>query len=330
MTEATSRGRAGTAFVIATRNRSDDLVTTVRSLVEQTVLPSELCIVDSGDSTPARPEIEALCAGAGLPLDYMHPAPVGLPLQRNLGIDRTVGDPVFLIDDDVWLDPRCHEELVAEYERRGPEVGGIRPEMLEVKLPMRFTHIYARLFGIGGWWPRNTGRVRTSLFAEFVSEARDVIEVECFPGSFMSYRRAVFEHDRFDEALAGYAYKEDIDFSFRVSRNFVLLQTPRAKYRHFMTRSERLSVHEVQRMLFVNHAYLHRKLMPQTVRSRAALWWAFLGVFLLGVGKAAKDKDIGWATGPLAGAIDALRGREPAPARSAAPPPTSSPGAPAD
>lgn len=316
--------------MIATRNRSDDLLTTVRSLVEQTLLPSELCIVDSGGSTPARAEIERLCKTVGLPLDYVHPAPVGLPIQRNLGIDRTSGDPVFLIDDDLWIDPRCHEEIVREYERHGPEVGGIRPEMLEVKLPMRLTHIYARLFGIGGWWPRNSGRVRTSLFAEFVSDANEVIAVECFPGSFMSYRRAVFERERFDEALAGYAYKEDIDFSFRVSRSFTLLQTPRAKYRHFMTRSERLSVHQVQRMLFVNHAYLHRKLMPQTVRSRAALWWAFLGVFLLGLGKAVKDRDLGWATGPVAGAFDALRARGPVPARSATPPPTTPPDVPAD
>ena len=49
----------------------------------------------------------------------------------------------------------------------------------------------------------------------------------------MSYRRGVFEHERFDESLAGYAFKEDIDFSYRVvKRGYVLVQTPRARIVH--------------------------------------------------------------------------------------------------
>src|SRR6186997_1364200 len=120
------RKRAGSSFVIATRNRPDYLRDAVESLVGQTVLPEELCIVDSSDETPARPDIEALCADAEIRLDYVHPAPRGLTLQRNVGIGRTTGDPVFLIDDDVWLDPDVHEEILAEYERWGRELGGVR------------------------------------------------------------------------------------------------------------------------------------------------------------------------------------------------------------
>ncbi len=79
---------SNSSFIIATRNRPKELVVTVRSLVEQTVLPGELCIVDSSEETPARAEIEKLCSKAALPLDYHHPAPKGLTIQRNVGIDR--------------------------------------------------------------------------------------------------------------------------------------------------------------------------------------------------------------------------------------------------
>ena len=65
---------------------------------------AEICVVDSSDETPARGEIEELCRDAGIELGYVHPAPRGLTIQRNIGIDRTHGDPVFLIDDDVLLD----------------------------------------------------------------------------------------------------------------------------------------------------------------------------------------------------------------------------------
>ena len=302
-------GSAPSAFVIATRNRPDDLVRTVKSLVEQTVLPAELCIVDSSDDAPARPQIEALCAEAGIALDYHHPAPRGLTIQRNIGVDRTQGDPVFFIDDDVWLAPDCHEQVLAEYERWGDELGGVRATPLRPARPSRLTIAYRKLFGIGGWWPENSGRVRAGFYAEGISEAAGVRKVEYFNGWFMSYRRKVFEHERFDEALAGYAYKEDIDFSYRVSRRFVLVQTPRARCDHLKSPSARMNSHHLQRMNLANQFYLHRKLMPQDLRHRAALWWALVGLFIINLGKAVQTRDAGLVTGLVAGALEQARGR---------------------
>ena len=119
ITENIDPRRAGSCFVIATRNRPDYLLTAVRSLVEQTVLPQEVCIVDSSAEAPTRAEIETLCANVGLRLDYMQPAPRGLTVQRNMGIDRTTGDPVFLINDDVWnwhtTDFKAHPKTSFDY-----------------------------------------------------------------------------------------------------------------------------------------------------------------------------------------------------------------------
>lgn len=301
--------RAPSAFVIATRNRSDDLLRTIESLVAQTVLPAELCIVDSSDETPTRPQIEELCAKAGIALDYHHPAPRGLTVQRNVGIDRTKGDPVFLIDDDVWLAPDCHEEVLAEYGRWGPELGGVRATPVRPAKPSLPTRIYRRIFGIGGWWPEASGKVRSGFYAEGVSDSAGVRKLEYFNGWFMSYRREVFEHERFDEALSGYAYKEDIDFSYRVSRRYTLVQTPKARCDHLKSGASRMSSHQLQRMNLANQFYLHRKLMPQTIRHRAALWWALLGLFIINVGKAAQTRDPGMFTGLVAGAFEQSRGR---------------------
>ncbi len=218
MSSGPDRPRAGSCFVIATRNRHDYLLNAVRSLADQTVLPAELCIVDASDETPARARIEQLCADAGIRLDYVHPAPRGLTIQRNLGIDRTGGDPVFLIDDDVWMAPDVHEEILAEYERWGPELGGVRGSWLRPPAPHRAGIVWRRFFGMEGWWPDASGRVKPGFFTEAVTVPADVCRVEAFNGWFMSFRREVFEHERFDENLAGYAFKEDADFSYRVSK----------------------------------------------------------------------------------------------------------------
>lgn len=308
------RRKSGSSFIIATRNRADDLLHTIESVVAQTVLPAELCIVDSSDETPTRGRIETLCAGAGIVLDYHHPAPRGLTRQRNIGVDRTSGDPVFFIDDDVWLEPDCHEEVLAEYERwRTPTahkpLGGVRAAPVRPARPALVTRMYRRLFGIGGWWPEASGRVRPGFYVEGVSESAGVRIVEYFNGWFMSYRREVFERERFDEALSGYAYKEDIDFSYRVSRRFTLIQTPRARCDHLKSGASRLSSHQLQRMNLANQFYLHRKLLPQTARYRAALWWALLGLFLLNLGKAVQTRDPGLVSGLVAGAWEQARGR---------------------
>lgn len=303
-----NRGPTGSAFVIATRNRPEDLKNTVESLLGQTLLPAELCIVDSSDEAPTRADIEARCRAAGLPLDYVHPAPRGLTVQRNVGVDRTSGDPVFFIDDDVALAPDCHERVLQVYEEWGPKVGGVRATPVRPARPSLLTRIYRRLFGIGGWWPESSGKVRRGFYAEGISESVGVRKIEYMNGWFMSYRREVFEHERFDEALSGYAYKEDIDFSYRVSRHYTLVQTPHARCDHLKSSSARMNSHQLQRMNLANQFYLHRKLMPQTGLNKAALWWALLGLFILNLGKAAQTRDAGLVTGMVAGAWEQARG----------------------
>jgi len=305
----TERSPAGSTFIIATRNRPKDLLNTVKSLLRQTVLPGELCIVDSSDEAFARADIEKLCADVGLSLDYHHPAPRGLTLQRNIGIDRTTGDPVFFIDDDVDLAVDCHEEILKEYDRWGDELGGVAANQAHPARPPIYSILWRRIFGIGGWWPEASGRVRSGFWVEGVSESAGVRKVDCFLGYFMSFRRTVFEHERFDEELAGYADKEDIDFTYRVSRRFVLLQTPRGKCDHLKTQTSRMTESQVQRMKLSNHLYLYRKNMPQDLRHKAALWWGFLGLFVLNIGQAIFKKESGLLSGMVMAGWEQLRGR---------------------
>lgn len=315
--------RAGSSFIIATRNRPDDLMRTVESVALQSVLPAELCIVDSSDATPARPRIEELCAGAGLAVDYHHPARRGLTTQRNIGIDRTSGDPVFLIDDDVYLAPDCHEAILEEYERweagvarlpassagGAPELGGVRATPVHPARPPLISIAWRKLFGIGGWWPEASGRMRPGFWVEGVSEAAGVRKLEYMTGWFMSFRRKVFDDFRFDENLSGYGHKEDVDFTYRVSRRYTLLQTPAARCEHYQTISQRMPSHHLMRMNLGNQFYLHRKNMPQDALHKAALWWGLLGLFVLNVGRGMFKRDPGLVTGMVAGAWEQARGK---------------------
>ena len=310
--ESTARGQPtiGSSFVIATRNRPELLLHAVQSLVQQSVLPAELCIVDASEEAKGQGEVAALCEAAGVRLDYVHPAPAGLTIQRNLGIDRTTGDPVFFLDDDAWMAPDVHEEVLAEYGRWGPELGGVRGGWLDPPAQGRLSILWRRSFGMETWRPEASGRMRPGFFTDVVTTSADVRRVESFVGWFMSFRREVFEHERFDESLADYAFKEDADFSYRVvKRGYVLVQTPRARIDHRKSDVERFTPFDHQRMNLANQFYLHRKNMPQTAKNRAALWWALVGMFVLNAGKAVHTRDRGYITGLTVGAWEQARGR---------------------
>ena len=275
----------------------------------QTVLPGELCIVDSSEETPARAKIEEMCQTVSVPLSYHHPAPRGLTVQRNYGIDRTSGDPVFLVDDDVYLEPDCHEEILKEYDRWGPELGGVRATPVRPARPPKVSIWWRKLFGIGGWWPEASGKMKPGFWVEGVSIASGVRKIEYMTDWFMSFRREVFEHERFDESLSGYGHKEDVDFTYRVSRRWTLLQTPKARCEHYQTVTNRLPSHQLMRMNLGNQFYLHRKNMPQDFKHKAALWWGMVGLFVLNVGRGLFKRDPGLVTGMIVGAWEQARGK---------------------
>ena len=62
-------------------------------------------------------------------------------------------------------------------------------------------------------------------------------------------------------------------------------------------------------MNLANQFYLHRKLMPQTFGHRFALWWAWLGLFILNIGKAVQTTDWGLVTGMITGAREQAGGK---------------------
>jgi GT2 family glycosyltransferase len=302
--------RSNAALIIATRNRPNELLVSVESIVAQTVLPGEFCIVDSSDETPVRAKIEELCEGVGLPLKYLHPAPRGLTIQRNYGVDNTTGDPVFFVDDDVYLAPDCLEECLKEFDRWGPELGGVRATAVHPARPPRISILWRKLFGIGGWWPEASGKMRPGFWVEGVSEAAGVRKVEYMTGWFMSFKREIFAKERFDESLSGYGHKEDVDFTYRVHQlGYVMLQTPKARCEHFQTVTQRLPSHQLMRMNLGNQFYLHRKNMPQTLKHKAALWWGMLGLFILNIGRGIFKRDPGLVTGMIVGAAEQARGK---------------------
>src|SRR5271157_5287826 len=106
------------SIIIPTRERLDYLAVALASIAPQAVeAGAELLVVDdAGPSAAARALVERFGARY-----EPHPAPLGLNAARNTGVERSSGELVVFVDDDISASPRWLEALI-DAARSQPQV----------------------------------------------------------------------------------------------------------------------------------------------------------------------------------------------------------------
>jgi glycosyltransferase involved in cell wall biosynthesis len=100
--------------VMATRNRPEFARQAIRCFLRQTLYPSELIVVDDGESP-----VEDLCAGL-LSVRYLRlPARTNLGSKLNIGIEQARGEVIQKWDDDDWYSARFLECAAAHLDSAG-------------------------------------------------------------------------------------------------------------------------------------------------------------------------------------------------------------------
>jgi GT2 family glycosyltransferase len=267
------------SVVVCTRNRPDDLAACLASLGVQTQPPAEVVVVDASDGDAPRRRVEAWAARTPRVRVVRVPAAPGLTRQRNLGVTASRGEVVTFLDDDVVLAPDYLGAIGALFAA-DPALGGAEGvvETPPLRGRRRLANAVRACFGMNTLGrPRG---VKRSGFIAYDPWPPAPQAVTCLVGCNMSYRRVVFDRFRFDEWYDGYGLGEDVDFSYRVSRVFRLVQTPAARLEHRcspVARAARPALHEMGR---VNHYYFVRKNLPPTPRTWLCFAWSEAGEWL--------------------------------------------------
>lgn len=98
------------SVLICSRDRPELLLDTVRSVLDGTVVPAEVVVVDQ--STAAHPELARGLEERGCAVRYLHSASTGLSRARNIGLRAAANDVVVLIDDDMLVEAVWLRELL--------------------------------------------------------------------------------------------------------------------------------------------------------------------------------------------------------------------------
>jgi glycosyltransferase involved in cell wall biosynthesis len=300
-------GRAGSTFLICTLNRPDVLRETMRTLLQQSVLPEEVVIVDASDES-SEGLLRQMLEPAGIRLEYVRTAP-GRTRQLNTGVSASRGDPVFICDDDVRLDSEFHAAMLRTFEAAGPEVGGVQGTMIDDTFRSLPARAFRALFMLSRHTQNHEGRVLPSGYYTTPVKPSGAREAKALRLGGVGFRRRVFEEFSFDEGLEGYALKEDIDFSYRVSRRYRLLISPEARFRHLKAPASRIGLRAKSKMHVVNNYRFFRRNLERTLPQKVAFLWAMVGRLLYEAIRTVARREPDYLLGYLDGVAEVFRHR---------------------
>jgi len=271
------------SIIVPTCNRQPDLVKLIDSILKQTLLPAEVIIVDQSDNDDTKKYIDnlrnqLLSESNNINLIYIYQNEKNSAAARNKGIDITTGEIVSFLDDDVVLFEDYYEKVL-RYFNEDKKIGGVSGKVIVKKFTGWGMRMLLKVFLLNNF----EGKITVSGFGFPISLQRFDIpkQVEMFMGCNMNFRKEFLKNDKFDEWFTGYSYREDVEFSYRMSQKTVLMMIPEAKLYHNYSRSNRMDIQEKKIMQIKNFYYVYKKYAKKTVLSDFLFFYSLFGLFTI-------------------------------------------------
>jgi GT2 family glycosyltransferase len=185
------------SVLILTHNRSNLLSHLLFSILSSSVLPTEICIIDSSDKKSDIRQFNSIFAHMGVNVLHIHTSNFNIPDKRNMALERAKNKICLYIDDDIILSVSAISKLFYLF-KSNPLIavaGGIAYP--------RAANNKASLFSF-------------KLFYEkYLNKNRQIIRTDFVPTMLMGVRKSFVEKHNilFDTQLNAL---EDVDFCFQV------------------------------------------------------------------------------------------------------------------
>ena len=207
--------------VIPTYDRDDLLETCLEHVARQTVRPAQIVIIDNGTRKIMPEFLRKFEPLDWIPLSYNR----GTAVAFNLGIGAAKHcDYVFLLNNDVEMEPECLSHLVQALEQDRSYSAAV-PKLLRWSDPRYLDGVGDEILLGGGAYRVGNGELDAGQYDEPVP-----VFSACAAAAL--YRTSLFEDvGCFDEDF--FAYREDVDLSLRAQlRGHRCLYVPTARAHH--------------------------------------------------------------------------------------------------
>ncbi|MBI4847208.1 MAG: glycosyltransferase family 2 protein [Nitrospirae bacterium] len=264
------------SVIIATKYRHVDVLNTLKSIEIQTFLPTEIIIIDQNTSEELKDAVFSLLNGKGTNtvLEYIHdPGITGLTHARNVGIERNRSDIVLFLDDDVILENDFIFNMMQIF-MKNPDIYGVSGIISNSSMSW-LERLFNKVFWVG-----NFTDMRQIISSDLRYRNFEYVPVSVLYGGLTSYRKEVFEGFKFDENFIDYGLSEDFDFSFRVSRKYKVVISPKAILEHVASDIGRKDNKKLIESIILSLNYFFRKNLEKNLFNYLSFIWLNAGLVL--------------------------------------------------
>ena len=221
--------------IVPTRNRSAPLARTLHSLAQQSVQPTEMIVVDGSTDDSTQELCQSEIPGLATQIKYYRATAIGAATQRNQAMLHASQNVIWLMDDDILLEPECLARLWAALQSDA-HLGGVNAMITNQRyLPpgrissnlFRFLHgtletSYAgKCIGPG-----------LNLLPEDDPNLPEIVPVEWLNSTCTLYRREALPQPLFPANFTGYSLMEDVTLSLMVGKQWKLANARTARIFH--------------------------------------------------------------------------------------------------
>jgi GT2 family glycosyltransferase len=277
--------------------RPESLMQLLESVVQQTVYPDEILIID-GSTDTATSQLLAAKKFKQLRYFLVPDSFRGLTKQRNFGLDQVAvsSDIIAFLDDDTELLPNYFEELKATFiaDSSVTGVGGVAVNENSWSLVSPGAYYDPRKYVVFEGYVYKEGQrnvVRNYLgLQSHLGAGRmpdyshgktcgfplngKTYEVDLLVGMSFAFHKKVFDSLRFSTYFEGYGLYEDADFSIRALSFGKNVINTRLQLNHYHHPSGRPNQYQYGKMVVRNGWYVWRTKNPKPLMDAQFKWHA--------------------------------------------------------
>lgn len=265
------------SLVVPTYNRHAEVFRLLESLLGIPDAPGEVVIVDGHPGHQLGAELLLWLDARSAPFECAYvESPPGLTRQRNVGVDVSTRPYVFFLDDDAVPLAGYFQEMARVFEEdHARRIGGIAGCVInEMDRPLARRWQLRFALGIVPriepmiYYPSGT-HVPRSLLKPFSG----VRPIDVMPGCAWTFRREVFDAERFSCFFEGYSQGEDLEMSLRVGRRWDLVCCGDARILHLPAGHGRPVSYTRGVMEMRNRYFIWRRHTPHPARRHVWSFW---------------------------------------------------------
>jgi GT2 family glycosyltransferase len=273
----TARKSVSCSAIIPTRNRPTDLRLTVQTLLDQTLLPEEVIVIDQSPDEQSRKAVEeefqnARDRNSFTPeLKYVLDSKiVGVSAARNRAMELCTKAIWLFLDDDIIIEREFVEELQIVYDEN-PEIHGVSGVITNYRLPQFVHRTWMSLFFRGPFLEK---RLPIYWRADRLRNA-GLFPVAGFSGGLMSFRSEVARTGKFDTRIGD---GEDVDFCLNLGIKANMVIAPRARLKHMSSPVGRSNDLWLSKFA-ATQGFLYEKNWSHRWVNKIYLGWLCVGLF---------------------------------------------------